>query len=352
MKKHWFILSILFIVVLPTSLFLPACAPAQTEPGEESAKLQVVATTTFVGDVVAEVGGEAIDLTVMLAPGANPHAYEPTPQDIVAVADADVVFANGLDLEEFLDDLIANAGGDAELVHVSEGIELRYFDADHEHDHEHEGEEHHDGEEHEHEGEEHDDEDGHEHEGEEHHDEEGHHHEGADPHVWFDPNNVIVWTENIESTLSRLDPDNASTYQSNAQAYRAELKDLDEWIREQVEQIPAENRKLVTDHTSFGYFADEYGFEQIGAVVDAPTTEAEPSGQQLAQLQDAIREHDVKAIFVGMDFDPTLSERVAEDTGIQLVPLYFGSLTPLGGEADTYLDFICYDVEAIVEALK
>ena len=143
----------LFVVIISLLLTLSACAPAQTEPGEESAKLQVVATTTFVGDVVGEIGGEAIDLTVMLAPGANPHAYEPTPQDIVAVAEADVVFANGLDLEEFLDDLIANAGGDAELVHVSEGIELRYFDADHEHDHEHEGEEHHDEGDHDHEGE-------------------------------------------------------------------------------------------------------------------------------------------------------------------------------------------------------
>jgi len=304
-------------------LLLSACAPAQTESDTGSSRLQVVATTTFVGDVVAEVGGEAIDLTVMLAPGANPHAYEPTPRDIVAVAEADVVFANGLDLEEFLDDLIANAGGKAELVHVSEGIDLRYFDSDDEHGDDGEG-----------------------------HDQEGHAHENADPHVWFDPNNVIVWAENIALTLSRLDPDNASIYRANADAYRAELEALDAWIREQVEQIPAENRKLVTDHTSFGYFADEYGFEQIGAVIDAPTTEAEPSGQQLAQLQDSIREYDVKAIFVGMDFDPTLSERVAEDTGVELVPLYFGSLTPSGGEADTYLDFIRYDVEAIVEALK
>ncbi len=314
----------LFAVIISSLLALSACAPAQTESEEGGSKLQVVATTTFVGDVVAEVGGEAIDLTVMLAPGANPHAYEPTPQDIVAVNEADVVFANGLDLEEFLDDLIANAGDEVELVHVSEGIALRYFDDAHEHDEEEE----------------------------EMHEEESHGHEGADPHVWFDPNNVIVWTENIETTLTRLDPDNASTYQANADAYRAELKALDAWVREQVEQIPAENRKLVTDHTSFGYFADVYGFEQIGAVIDAPTTEAEPSGQQLAQLQDAIREYDVKAIFVGMDFDPTLSERLAEDTGVQLVPLYFGSLTPPGGEADTYLDFIRYDVEAIVEALK
>ena len=165
---------------------------------------------------------------------------------------------------------------------------------------------------------------------------------------------MIVWTENIEATLSRLDPDNASTYRANADTYRADLETLDAWVREQVEQIPAENRKLVTDHTAFSYFAEEYGFKQIGAVIDAPTTEAEPSGQQLAELQDAILQYDVKAIFVGKDFDPTLSERVAEDTGVQLVPLYFadGSLTPPGGDADTYLDFIRYDVEAIVDALK
>ncbi|MBS1250595.1 MAG: Manganese-binding lipoprotein MntA [Chloroflexi bacterium] len=312
----------LFIVFAALFLLtLTACGSEQAEPVSVDGKLRVVATTTFVGDVVGEIARDAIDLTVMLSPGENPHAFEPTPQDIVAVAEADVVFANGLDLEEFLADLIQNAGGDAELVYVSEGIDVRYFDAGHEHDDEEdlEGE---------------DD------------------HESVDPHVWFDLNNIIVWTENIETALSRLDPEQAATYQANAEAYKAELESLDSWIRQEVAQIPAENRQLVSDHTSFGYFADEYDFELIGAVIEAPTTEAEPSGQQLAQLHDAIKEHNVEAIFVGADFDPTLSERVAEDTGVQLVALYFGSLTPKGGEADTYLDFMRYNVQAILEALK
>ncbi|MCJ7715691.1 MAG: metal ABC transporter substrate-binding protein, partial [Anaerolineales bacterium] len=176
-------------------------------------------------------------------------------------------------------------------------------------------------------------------------------HSGEDPHVWFDPNNIMIWTENISRVLGRIDSPNAESYQANAETYRNELLELDTWIREQIELIPPENRELVTDHTLLGYFAEEYDFTQIGAVIPAMTTEAETSGQQLAELIDIIREHQTRAIFVGVDFDPTLIQRVADETGVDLISLYFGSLTA-GSPADTYLTFMQYNVEAIVSALK
>lgn len=335
-RRPWMsgiVLSLIFVFIFT------GCGISQSSDTTGSTgKLKVVATTTFVRDVVSRVGGDEIELTGMLPYGANPHAYQPTPQDVAAVNEADAVFANGVNLEVFLDDLIQNAGGDAQVVHVSEGIDLREFvEKGESHDHE-------EGEEHDHD---HDEGDGHGHD-----EDDGHEHGSADPHVWFDPNNILVWVDSIEDTLVRLDPENAETYRENAEAYREELRELDAWIRDEVSQIPEENRELVTDHTSFGYFAEEYGFQQVGAVIPAPTTEAEPSGQQIAALMETIEEYDVKAIFVGKDFDPSLSQRVAEDTGVELVGLYFGSLTKTDGPAGTYLDFMRYNVEAIVEVLQ
>jgi ABC-type Zn uptake system ZnuABC Zn-binding protein ZnuA len=214
------------------------------------------------------------------------------------------------------------------LIHVAEGIKVLEFAA-----HEHEGDEH-------------------AHEDEDHKAEDEHEHEGVDPHTWTDPNNVIVWTQNIASALSKADPANAATYQANADAYVEELRELDTWIRTQVESIPVEQRELVTDHASFGYFADEYGFEQVGLVVASLSTNASPSAKELAQLIDAIQEHDVPAIFVGTTVNPTLAEQVAGDTDSLVVFLYTGSLSEPGGEADSYMDFMKYNVMAIVEALR
>lgn len=343
----------LIILIITAGIILSACSPTETEPANEgSAGLKIVVTTTFIADVVENVAGDIPQVTVLLEPGQNPHAYQPTPQDMVNVTEADAIIVNGLDLEEFLDDLLDGSDTEAELIVASEGIQplgLPEGD-DHREDHDdHEGD---------HEGEEHDEHEA-DHEGEDHDDQEGdgedddHHGHGLgyDPHVWFDPNNLVIWTENIVSALSRLDPDHASLYQANGQAYIEELVALDSWIRTEVERIPVEDRKLVTDHTSLGYFADEYGFTQIGAVIPALTTEAETSGQELAGLIDTIRETNVKAIFVGIDFDPTLAERVAEETGADLIPLYFGSLSE-GNPAGTYLEFMRYDVNAIVSALE
>ena len=280
-------------------------------------KLRVVATTTLVGDVVRAVGGDAIQLTVLLPAGADPHTFEPAPQDVAAVADAHLVFVNGGGLETFLARLLENAGG-AAAVPVSEGVVFRQA-----------------GEEHEAEapqtmppG------------------------EGVDPHVWFNPWNVVVWTRNIEGALSTLDPANARLYAANARRYRLELQELDAWIEEQVAQVPQSRRQLVTDHAVLGYFADRYGFEQVGAVFPGFSSAAAPSARDLARLEETIRALDVPAIFVGTTVNPNLAQRIADDTGVRVVSLYTGSLSEKGGPADSYLSFMRYDVSAIVEALR
>jgi ABC-type Zn uptake system ZnuABC Zn-binding protein ZnuA len=294
----------------------------------------VVATTSIAGDVVRQVAGNVAEVTVLLPLGADPHSFEPAPRDIALMTDADAVFINGLGLEEFLGSTLENSGIDPDrIISLSEGITTRdTAAADHDHEEEH-SDEHSDG------------------HSEEHADEHSHDHSGADPHVWFSPINIMVWTDNAAAALSALDPANAETYAANAAAYKAQLEELDAFIQEQISSIPEENRELVTDHRAFGYFADRYGLTQIGAVVPAYSTVAEPSARELAALQDTIAEHQVPAIFVGRSVNPQMAEQIANDSGIALIPLYTGSLSAADGSAPTYIDMMRYNTERIVEGL-
>jgi len=281
-------------------------------------KLAVVATTSIVGDIVRQVGGEHVEVHTLLGTGTDPHSFEPTPRDVAAVSDAAVVFANGAGLEEFLDKLLANAGEGTPVVSVSDGIELRDLSADHLA----QGGEHADAQ------------------------------NGKDPHTWTSPANALIFVDNIVHALQTLDPAHAQDYAANAQAYRRELEQMDRWIAAQVATIPVEQRLLVTDHLVLGYYADRYGFKQVGALVEAFSSGASPSAKELAALEDTIRSLGVKAVFVGASANPALAERVAADTGVKLATLYTGSLGPAGSGADTYLGYLRYNTETIVAALR
>jgi len=302
-----------FLLVSAILLSTVACNNSSENSQSENSKLKVVATTTIVGDVVANIGGDAIEMSILLPIGTDPHGFEPTPQDIAKVAEADLLIMNGAGLEQFMEPLIENAGGNVKVIDASEGIKLIPIALEHTSEKEP---------------------------------------SKGDPHTWVDPNNVIVWTENISQALIEADPDHAASYTANAQQYTKQLEELDSWIRERVAQIPEGNRKLVTDHAMFGYFAKRYGFEQIGAVFPGFSTMAEPAAQDIAALEDAIKSYGVKAIFVGNTINPNLAKQIAEDTGVQLVTIYTGSLSEPGGEAGTYLDYMRYNVSAITNALK
>jgi ABC-type Zn uptake system ZnuABC Zn-binding protein ZnuA len=307
MKRTFSIFSIILILVL----LLTACvaSPLKSAGG----KLNVVATTSILADVVAQVGGEYISITTLVPVGANEHEYQPAPRDIAAIADADVIYQVGFGLETFLQKVLTESGTKAPVVSVSDGVTPRVLSAP-EQNAETNG--------------------------------------STDPHVWMDPANVIIWTNKIADSLSSIDPAHKDAYQQNADAYIAQLQDLDAWIAQQVETIPPANRKIVTDHMLLGYFADKYGFEVVGAVIPSYSSAAEPSAQELAALEDAIRQYGVKAILVGNTVNPSLAEPVAADTGISLVSFYTGSLSPADGPAATYLDYMHYNVNAIVTAIQ
>jgi ABC-type Zn uptake system ZnuABC Zn-binding protein ZnuA len=273
--------------------------------------LQVVATTTIVGDVVRQVAGDLVVLQVLLPAGTDPHAFEPRPQDAALLADADLVFASGAGLEEFLQPLLQNAGIEGRTVELSAGIALLPFAGD-----EHASTE-----------------------------------SQFDPHTWMDPNNVIVWVKNASAALSAADPDHAGEYETNANLYIQSLQELDAWLAQQVNRLPPERRRLVLDHYTLGYFASAYGFEIVGERVSSISTNAQTSAQELAALEDQIRALDVSAILVSQTVNPALAEQVAQDTGIQMVQIYTGSLGPPGGPAATYLDMMRYNGSRIVEAL-
>lgn len=363
----WHLLSVLIIGML----FLAACAtpaavpaandatstPTETHEGEEHAedheddhasadvlptltavaldgrKLRVVATTNLVGEVAAEVGGDHIELSTLLAPGTDPHAYQLAPADRQLLENADVILINGLGLEEGMLPVLSELEGRVPVVPVSVGIVTREFG---EHaDEEHADEEHADEEEH-----------------EEAHGEEGHHHEGADPHVWQSVPNVIVWTKNIADALSALDPTNAEAYATAASDYTATLEELNTELHTLVDEIPADQRKLVTDHDSLGYLASEYGFTIVGTVIPSLSTAASASAQELASLTDQISSEGVRAIFVGTTVNPQLAQQLAQDLGIKIVPIYTDSLSDANGPTPTYVDFMRYNLQTIVDALR
>lgn len=367
----------LFVAALTVAL-LVACSPSATDSGRPS----VVASTSIVGDVVAQVAGDNVALTTLIEPGSDPHSFEPSPADLSTMEQADLIILNGFGLEESLVELVEGLDSPGKVLSASENVTALegghhhhgeddhhddheegedhheegedHHDEDADHDHE-EGEDHDDDADHDHEeGEDHDEDGDHEHEeGEDHdHEEDGHEHEGFDPHVWMNPLNVVVWTQNIASALAEIDPDNAEEYEANAASYIAELQALDTWAQERISSISAEQRRLVTDHDALAYFADHYGFEVVGAVLPSYSTLGETSAADLAELQGAIQKFDVPAIFVGTTVNPDLAAQLAQDTGVQLVPIYTGALSAEDGPAASYLDFLRYNVDAIVDALQ
>jgi ABC-type Zn uptake system ZnuABC Zn-binding protein ZnuA len=320
-NKLFGLVSWLIAILWMTSACAPGAAPSPAPVADEP-MLRVLAVETFLADIAQNVAGDRLQVAALMPIGVDPHSFEPTPQDVARVADSDVLIVNGAGFEAFLDELLQNAGGQRQVIEAAAGLAPRTP----------QGEEL---------GEEHQDEA-----------EDEHGHEG-DPHFWLDPKNAIQYVENIRAGLSQSDPDAASVYAANAQAYIAQLEELDKWITEQVQQVPPERRLLVTNHESFGYFADRYGFKIIGTIVPSISPTAAPSAQQLAELIDHIKATGAPAIFLETGTSPQLAHQVAAETNVKVVTeLYSHSITAADGLAPTYIDMIKYNTMAIVGALK
>jgi ABC-type Zn uptake system ZnuABC Zn-binding protein ZnuA/ABC-type Mn2+/Zn2+ transport system permease subunit len=277
--------------------------------GSDSSKVSVVATTPVIGDWVREVGGDKVEVTQILAPNTDPHDYEPRPDDVTKTADAEVVFANGLDLDRWIDQVVSDSGSDAEVVDLGASVPVKLPG-------ESEGEEA----------------------------------SEFDSHWWHDPRNADAAVRETATRLSAVAPDDRDAFEANAAAYEAELRGLDSGIRRCIDSVPVADRKLVTDHDAFGYFTNHYGIEVVGAVIPSQTTQAQPNAKDLSDLADLVRTEGVKAIFPESSLSPDLAETIASQTGAQVgEELYGDTLGPEGSSGDTYLKMEAANANAMVE---
>jgi zinc/manganese transport system substrate-binding protein len=306
-----------------TFLMLPhGMMPAAAQSPTPRAPLQMVASFSILGDLVKNVGGEAVEVTTLIGPGVDAHTYDPAPADLVVLEEAEVIFENGLGFEPWLDQFFASTQPRGARVVVTEGITPRAAGEDHAVD---AGEE-----------------------------DNAPEHGQFDPHVWQDVANAIVMVGNIRDALVAADPDRAELYEANAAAYVAELEALDTSIREQVDTLPEQHRKLITSHDTFGYFAAAYGFEVLGTALGSLSTEAgDPSARDIATLITEIEDAGVPAIFAENVANPDLMESIAAEAGVELAPpLYTDALGPPGSSGETYIGMMHSNVTTIVGALS
>jgi ABC-type Zn uptake system ZnuABC Zn-binding protein ZnuA len=294
---------------------MPNSVAAQTPAAGEP--LQVVASFSILGDLVKDVGGDAVQVTTLIGPGVDAHTYDPAPTDLVVLEGAALVFQNGLGFEPWLDRFYESAHPSGTRVVVTEGITPRTIDSTETGSSAQE-------------------------------------HDGVDPHVWHDVANAIVMVTNIRDALVSADPAHAAVYEANASATMARFQALDTWIRQQVATLPPERRKLVTSHDTFGYFAAAYGFQILGTALGSLSTEVgDPSARAIGQLVEQIQTAGVPAIFAENVANPDLMAAIAAEAGVTLAPtLYTDALGPPGSPGSTYEGMMRSNVTTIVDALK
>jgi ABC-type Zn uptake system ZnuABC Zn-binding protein ZnuA len=290
-------------VDFPTLTPLP-----DVEPRTEGS-LKVVTTTPILADIARQIGGARLDVTSILPPNADPHDFEPAPQDLVAIEGAALVVEHGLHLDAWAGDMISNAGSDAPVIVATTGIQTLASDED-----------------------------------------------GfteGDPHVWQDPRNVKTMTDNIAAALISADPAGTASYEARRDAYKVQLDTLDTAIAAHIAMIPAERRKLVTNHDAFGYYVARYGLTFVGSVIPSLDSRAEPSAKETAELIEKIKAEGVPAIFTESSLNPELEEELAKQAGVNVVPnLYGDGLGEEGSGADTYIGMMETNTRLIVEGLR
>jgi ABC-type Zn uptake system ZnuABC Zn-binding protein ZnuA/ABC-type Mn2+/Zn2+ transport system permease subunit len=281
-------------VLAAAALALSACGSGS---GGSSHGLDVVATTTQIGDWARVVAGPDATVHQLLQPNTDPHEYEPRPSDVQATAGADLVFENGDQLDQWMSKVVSSAGGDSTVVDLGATVPVKLP-----------GEA------------------------------SGPEASRYDPHWWHDPRNAIAAVEQIEAALSQAEPSKRAAFQRRAEAYVERLRSLDHGIVACFAQVRKPERKLVTDHDAFNYFAARYGIQVVGAIIPSQTTQSQPSAGETTQLIDLIRREHVHAVFPESSINRRLAEAVARETGARSdLVLYGDTLGPKGSPGATYL---------------
>ncbi|NYT68884.1 metal ABC transporter solute-binding protein, Zn/Mn family [Pusillimonas noertemannii] len=311
-------------------------------PQANAHELHVVSTFSIVSDFARNVGGERIALTTLVGPNGDAHSYEPKPADAVAVGQADVVLANGLHFEGFLDRLVQASNSTAPIVTLTRDVELlRNAEDEHEHDN-HEDHDH----DHDH-AQEHTDSHDHGHAKEHAH----HHHHGEyDPHAWQSVRNAQVYVTNIAKAFCAADAAGCPSYQANAKSYDEKLQALETELKAAVAQIPASQRTVITSHDAFGYLGRAYGLQFLAP--QGLSTGSEASAAGVAALIQQIKKQEASAIFLENVSNPRLIQQIATETGMKIGgKLYSDALSPADGPASTYIDMMRHNVSTIRDAV-
>jgi zinc/manganese transport system substrate-binding protein len=279
------------------------CLVAFATPLRAEERLNVVASFSIIGDFVRNVGGDRVNVTTLVGPNADVHVYTPAPQDAKRIADAGLVFVNGLGLEGWLPRLVQSAGGKAMIVVVSNGIVPLKRGSD------------------------------------------------ADPHAWQSVSNAKVYVANIRDALSAVDSADAGAFRANAARYLAELDALDAEVKAALDKIPPERRKVISTHDAFGYFARDYGIQFIAPL--GVSTETEPSARDLADIIGQIRKEKIPAVFLENMTDDRLIGRIAAETGAKVGgTLISDALTDEKGDSPTYIAMVRHNIRALTSALE
>jgi zinc/manganese transport system substrate-binding protein len=270
-------------------------------------KLVVVASFSILADFVKNVGGDRVEVAALVGPNGNAHVYAPSPGDARKVADARLVFVNGMGYEGWLERLVKASGTKAPIVVATKGIKPR----------ERAG---------------------------------GHDHGRADPHAWQSVANAKIYVANVRDALVAIDPAGKASYEANAAAYLAKLDALEREVRDAVAKIPADRRRLITSHDSFGYFQAAYGVDFTAP--QGVSTEAEASAKDVAAIITQIKKQRIPAVFMENVTDPRLVQQIARETGAKIGgTLYSDALTDDKGDATTYIDLIRHNLKQLAAAL-
>jgi zinc/manganese transport system substrate-binding protein len=335
--------------VFVLAMLLAACGSTDAATGSESggasggandSGLAIVATTTILGDVTSEVVGDAGEVSVLMPTGTDPHTFEASARQLAEMQEADLIVANGANLEEHLQAPLTEAeSAGVPVFHATDHVETLAFE-------EHEGEE-----EHASEGEEHASEEA-DHGSEEAEDEHAHEEGSADPHFWMDPTRMAGAVVALGEQIGEL-TDDPDTIGQQADQYAGQLEELDGEIDGTLAGIPDDQRTLVTNHEAFNYFAGHYGFTIVGTVIPSRSTGAEPSAQDLEELAHTVEREQVRAVFAENTQPQQLAETLAQEVGadVQVVELYSDALGEEGSDAATYPDMLRANAQLISDAL-
>jgi zinc/manganese transport system substrate-binding protein len=291
------------------AVILAAVPNAHAQKGKDSTRLSAVASFSILRDLVANVGGDRVDVTALVGPGGDAHVYEPSPADVRTVSAAGLIVINGLGFEGWMERLAQASAATAPVIVTSAGVVPRR---------------------------------------------DGNpgsaHAAGLDPHAWQSVHNAEIYVSNIRDGLIRADPPGRTIYIARAAAYLAELDRLDADIRRVVAGIPPGRRKIITTHDAFGYFAAEYGFAFLAA--EGVSSDTDPSARDIARIIRTIREQQIPALFFEAAVDRHLVRRIAAETGARIGgTLYADTLSAPAGPAATYVDMMLHNVHEIVEGL-